>query len=345
MARISMRGFTMSERAFNEAERAVNYMINQRVSIREVLRLPEFKTSRRSIKKYLKMRGMTSKTVSQYDRQGRFLGRYLLIIPNIEQRMFQFMMYMADGDSATKAAKRAYTTVRTMAKKEIDGVKIIKKNNGNWVLNFYPIRDHSIVYFGRIIAFNDNVQGSGDLPEGLLEGVDDEQEQIDEAELKSPNAAMIWWQIDFDHFLSTLPSELVGEFWLEPIMDTVRDYLETHNIVGGDISSSFLKFDKIAVDAVEKGRIDGGGSMKISLLEEVMRRYDVRLHPVVNYGVDDNHEFRPIKEWIPLDRIKSGYELATTGRFQIMILNDIPIGYPLDGPIEIDFAYNLNEER
>ena len=72
---------------------------------------------------------------------------------------------------------------------------------------------------------------------------------------------MIWWQIDFDHFLSTLPSELVGEFWLEPIMDTVRDYLETHNIVGGDISSSFLKFDKIAVDAVEKGRIDGGGSM------------------------------------------------------------------------------------
>ena len=80
---------------------------------------------------------MTSKTVSQYDRQGRFLGRYLLIIPNIEQRMFQFMMYMADGDSATRAAKRAYTTVRTMAKKEIDGVKIIKKNNGNWVLNFY----------------------------------------------------------------------------------------------------------------------------------------------------------------------------------------------------------------
>ena len=25
-----MRGFTMSERAFNEAERAVNYMINQK---------------------------------------------------------------------------------------------------------------------------------------------------------------------------------------------------------------------------------------------------------------------------------------------------------------------------
>ena len=36
-----------------------------------------------------------------------------------------------------------------------------------------------------------------------------------------------------------------------------------------------------------------------------------------------------------LDKIKSGYELATTGRFQIMILNDIPIGYPLDGPMKL----------
>tara|TARA_R110002096_G_scaffold102354_1_gene226183 strand:- start:472 stop:1509 length:1038 start_codon:yes stop_codon:yes gene_type:complete len=345
MARINMRGYSMSEGAFNEAERSVNYMINQKVSIREVLRLPEFKTSRRSIKKYLKMRGMTSKTVSQYDKEGRYLGRYLLIIPNIEQRMYQFMLYMSEGDSATNAAKRAYTTVKTMSKKEIDGVKIIKKDNGRWILNFYPIKDHSIVYFGRIIAFNDNLQGSGDLPEGLLGVTDDEQEQMEDGDIKSPDAAMIWWQIDFDHFISTLSSEIVGEFWKEPIMDTVRDALETHNIVGGDLSTSFLNYDKIAVDAFDKGRVDGGGSMKVSILEEVMQRYDVRLHPLVNYGVDDNHEFRPIKEWISIDKIKSGYELATEGRFQIMILNDIPIGYPLDGPIDIDFAYNLNEER
>lgn len=119
MARISMRGFTMSDKAFNEAEKAVNYMINQKVSIREVLRLPEFKTSRRSIKKYLKMRGMSSKTVSQYDNQGRFLGRYLLIIPNIEQRMYQFMMYMADGDSATKAAKKPIQQLGQCLKKRL----------------------------------------------------------------------------------------------------------------------------------------------------------------------------------------------------------------------------------
>ena len=107
MARISMRGFTMSDKAFNEAEKAVNYMINQKVSIREVLRLPEFKTSRRSIKKYLKMRGMSSKTVSQYDNQGRFLGRYLLIIPNIEQRMYQFMM-LVGTHSASQANRKVF---------------------------------------------------------------------------------------------------------------------------------------------------------------------------------------------------------------------------------------------
>jgi len=344
MARISMRGFTMSERAFNEAEKAVNYMINQKASIREVLRMPEFQTSRRSIKKYLKMRGMTSKTVTQYDRQGRYLGRFLQIIPNIEQRMYQFMLNMADGDSATVAAKRAYTTVRTMSRKKIEGDSIITKKNNKWILNFYPIKDHSIVYFGRIIAFNDNVQGSGDLPEGLSDVMEDEQDQIDEGELKSPNASMIWWQIDFDHFISTLSSHEVGEFWKEAIEDTLRDILESHNIVGGDLATSFLSFDKIAIDAAEKGRL-GKEGMNISLLEEVMQRYDVRLHPLINYGVDDNHEFRPLKGWISKSQLKAGYELAAEGRFQIMILNDIPIGYPLDGPIEIDFAYDLNEER
>ena len=135
MAKINMRGYSMSERAFNEAERAVNYMINQKVSIREVLRMPEFQTSRRSIKKYLKMRGMSSKTTTQYDRQGRYLGRYLQIIPNIEQRMYQFMSNMADGDNATLAAKKAFTTVRTMSRKEIDGTPIIIKDGHFWKLN------------------------------------------------------------------------------------------------------------------------------------------------------------------------------------------------------------------
>jgi len=334
----------MSERAFDEAERAANYMINQKVSIREVLRMPEFQTSRRSIKKYLKMRGMSSKTVTQYDRQGRYLGRYLQIIPNIEQRMYQFMSNMADGDNATLAAKKAYTTIRTMSRKEIDGTPIIIKEGYFWKLNIFPIRDHSIVYFGRIIAFNNNVQGSGGLPEGLTDVMDEEQENIDDAELKSPNASMIWWQIDFNHFISTLSSHEVGEFWKEAIEDTLREYLESHNIAGGDLATSFLNFDKIAIDAAEKGRL-GGKSMKVSLLEEVMQRYDVRLHPLINYGVDDNHEFRPMKGWITSKELKSGYELVAEGMFQIMVLNDIPIGYPLDGPIDIDFAYDLNEER
>ena len=56
------------------------------------------KSSRRSVKKYMKLFGIKTKK----GKRGK-----LVIVKTLQQRMHEFIMYMSKGDSATKAAKKS----------------------------------------------------------------------------------------------------------------------------------------------------------------------------------------------------------------------------------------------
>ena len=99
------------------------------------------------------------------------------------------------------------------------------------------------------------------------------------------------------------------------------------------LADRFLTHEGVNDHAEEHARIDDEGNMIISSLEDMLSRYNVRLHEYVNYGVDDNHPVRDI-EFITKDDL--GPNVAE-GKFQVFFILDEPKSYPLDGP----FRYGL----
>ena len=98
----------MSPQAQQRALRAISLMIDKGVGIMKASALA--KSSRRSVKKYMKLFGIRT-------RKGR--GGKLVIVKTLEQRMHEFIRYMIAGDSATSAAKKANTQIRTMKKQNL----------------------------------------------------------------------------------------------------------------------------------------------------------------------------------------------------------------------------------
>ena len=273
-------------------------------------------TSRRAIQNYIKWKGIRT-----YREGGK-----LRIAKNVRQRMFEFIKNMADGDSATKAARKARTTIRTMKRQEIDGQPIIIKEDRHWQLNVYPLYRHSMVIYGHIIGLGDNVQGKHEDEDGTI---------------KSPDCPDIWWQIDFDEFESTLDEWEVGEFYSPRIVEWLRNELQMPLIANESLAERFMGHEGVEGHATDTNRVDEDGNMLLSPLENILNRYDVRLHEVVNYGIDDNHPHRNI-EWISEDSLD---ERESLGLFQIFFVQDDPLTYPREGPLEMLYEYNLNDER
>jgi hypothetical protein len=273
-------------------------------------------TTRRAIRNYLVM-----KKIRTYKEKGK-----LKIAKNLKQRMYEFIQNMADGDSATKAARKAKTTVKTMSKQEIDGNFIIEKVDRFWEITVYPLHTHSMVIYGHIIGLGDNIQGKTEDVDG---------------EIKSPDAPDIWWQIDFDEFDSTLDEWEVGEFYSPKIVEWLRNELQMPLFTNDSLVERFIGHEGVEEHALGSDRVDDEGNMLVSSLENLLSRYNVRLHEVVNYGIDDNHPHRQV-QWVSKHALG---EKDSLGRFQIFFVKDEPLTYPKDGPLEMVYEYNLNDER
>ena len=266
------------------------------------------------------------------------------IVPSMPQRINAFVMHMNNGYSATASAKAVGTTVRTMSRKEIDGSPIITKVGRRWELNVVPLYRHSIVVYGRIIGLGDNIQGSGAVPNSLEENKPDSQEGVSEEDISSPDAdTAIWFQVDFDDFITTLSRDKVGAYYRPLIMDALRTQLETPNIPDESLALKFLNNGDVREHSTANNRLADGD---VTRLEQIMNRYNVRLYSPPNYGVDDNLMPRDI-EMVQRDELG---EEVSFGDFQIFMLREDETAiYPQDGsgrpyPVEIRVDYNLADE-
>jgi len=317
----------MREEVQQRALEAINRMMRDRIGIMKASRLA--RSSRRSVKNYMALKGIRSKII----------GGNMRIVPNMTQRINSFIMHMNNGYSATASAKAVGTTVRTMARKDVNGTPIILKEGRRWKLNVVPLYRHSIVVYGRIVGLGDNIQGSGEVPTSLDTNKPDSQEGVSEEDIKSPDAdTAIWFQVDFDDFITTLSRDKVGAYYRPLIMDALREQLETPNISDESLALRFLNNDDVRQHSVSNGRLE---NQEVSRLEQIMSRYNVRLYSPPNYGVDDNMMPRDI-ELIPITEL--GKEVSF-GDFQVFMLrDDEPSLYPPDAPVEIRVDYDLADE-
>jgi len=322
----------MREDVQQRALEAINRMMRDGIGIMRASRLS--RTTRRTVRNYMRLKGIRSKMV-----RGN-----LKIVPSMEQRINSFIMHMNNGYSATASAKAVGTTVRTMARKEINGNPIIIRGDRFWELNVVPLYRQSIVVYGRITGLGDNIQGSGAVPPELDENRPDNQSNLQEDDIKSPEAdTAIWFQVDFDDFITTLDRQRVGAFYRPLIMEALREQLETPNIPDESLALRFLNNEDVRQHSTENNRLQDG---EITRLEQIMNRYNVRLHTPANYGVDDNLIPRDV-EFISLDEL--GQEVSF-GDFNVFMLRgDEPSIYPQEEngrpyPVEIRLDYNLQDE-
>ena len=322
----------MREEVQQRALEAINRMMRDGIGIMRAARLS--RSSRRSVQNYMGLQGIRSKMV-----RGN-----LKIMPSMNQRINSFIMHMNNGYSATASSKAVGTTVRTMSRKEVNNIPIMVKVGNRWRLNVLPIYRQSIVVYGRITGLGDNIQGSGNIPNNLDERRPDAQSNLPEDDIKSPEAdTAIWFQVDFDDFITTLDRQRVGAFYKPLIMDALRTQLETANIPDDSLSLSFLNNADVRQHSTENNRLVDS---EITRLEQIMSRYNVRLHSPANYGVDDNMMPRDV-EFVALDEIG---EEVSFGDFNVFMLRDEePSIYPQDEnsrpyPVEIRLDYDLQDE-
>jgi hypothetical protein len=319
----------MREEVRQRALDALNRMMRDGLGIMEAARVS--RSSRRSIRNMMRESGI----------RAVMRGGRLKVIPSMEQRINAFIMHMNQGYSATASAKAVSTTVRTMRGKTKGGSPIIVKNTstGKWELNVLPMYHHSIVVYGRITGLGDNVQGSGNLPVERLSGDQQNRQPEEPDDIKSPEAdSAIWFQVDFNDFISTLSRGEVGSFYAPKIMEALKEQLETPNIVDVDMVERFLNNDDVRTHSSANGRL---GSDEITRLEQIMSRYDVSMKTPANYGVDDNLIAEEVEF---VEKSALGPEVSI-GDFQIFMLRDDETStYPSDSPEEIRFDYDLSDE-
>lgn len=254
------------------------------------------KTTRRNVRRFMKDMGISTRRSRRRGDRGK-----LLVTRQPLQKVRDFIDDMNQGMSATAAAKKSHTTVRTMSKILVKGEPLLVKTNNRWELNVLIKHIYSLVYYGYLTGLGGKVQGGGeDHPDEHQYGEEDEDGIIE-----SPDAPSVWWQIDFDYFVSTLPEERVGQFWKPAIMQWLREQLETPNLVEIGISTNFLGNVDVADDAEYNDRIDDDGNMKLTQIETWMNRYDMTMHPTVNFGLDDNHTPRDV-DFEPVSTVRAG---------------------------------------
>ena len=92
-------------------------------------------------------------------------------------------------------------------------------------------------------------------------------------------------------------------------MDALRVQLETPNIPDESLALRFLNNGDVRQHSTANDRLDDG---EITILEQIMSRYNVRLHTPANYGVDDNLVPRDVASRAAKERIDAGFGVNRT---------------------------------
>ena len=217
-------------------------------------------------------------------------GGKIIVEPPMEARVNSFLSSMAQGKSATVAAKESGTTLRTMKfirRLDSSGVpiKIISKVGSKWESNFVPIYDHNLVVYGKLIGFGGNLQGkpgvtAGPLKRGALNRAD-------------PNYADIWWQYDLEGLKTTMSAAEAVQFWKPFLVSALEGHLEPYRIKNLALGQKFMGNSKVAADAVANNRLTAGGDLEnVNELENLLARYKIRFAKKINVGIDSNR-FNP----------------------------------------------------
>ena len=257
------------------------------------------------------------------------------IVRTAAQKVPEFLTSIWSGVSATQAARELNTTVRTMSNQMLpddagNNRPVIVKVGNTWTPNFLGVRDYSMTLHGSLIGLNDSVQGRGEQA-----GPEASQDDAD------PEYADIWWQVDFNNFESTLPISEVGEFWKRDIVDYLRQYLETPELVNTTLANRFLGNSDVAAAAGVAGRIAADGSMMLSRLEQFLERYDLRMAPDVTVGVEPASGLVSPVRWIWVTDFANNSERVASGMWQVMFLTNAE---RQEYPITVNYQYDLIEE-
>lgn len=284
--------------------------------------------------------GTTNRTLYQYVAENSIpiqrltTGRWE-VIRTPTQKVPELLELMSDGLSATAACSELNTTVSTMSSQMLpnlngDLLPVIVKIGNSWTPNFIGVREYSMTLHGQLLGFNDSVQGRG-----LQQGPNANQDEAD------PEYADIWWQLDLNSFQSTLPINEVGEFYQPDIMLFLRDLLERPAIANAALANRFLGNLNVANNAVSTGRIDNANNMALTMLEEFLERYDIRMGPDSTIGVEPAIGLTTPIEYLSLIDWATTAARIADGVWQVMFLTDSNLEvYPI--PIQYEYTI-LNE--
>jgi len=284
-------------------------------------------TDRRSVYRYLTLKGI------KWSKKGP-LGQ-VFIRKSAKAKKMDFLYHMAQGKSASKAAKEVKSTVRTMSKIKHDGNPIISKVGSRWKANFIPVYRHRLVVYGTMTGFTGKTLGRAKTPPQDAKGVQDDKLDKDYAE--------IWWQIDFDNFRSTLDTLQVGECHAQQIFDSLKAQFETPSINNPVLVSAFQTDPRIKLDMAATGRGSAPSDIEVSKLESIFERYDLHFDEDYRWGVDDSAGLEPVGLY---DIANMGPKkfFQPQGKFQIVVLRKGRVDYYPETPIIVHYRFNVSVE-
>jgi len=254
------------------------------------------------------------------------------VIRTPAQKVPELLDMLYEGKSATAACRELNTTVATMSSQMLPNnagnlLPVIVKIGNSWTPNFIGVREYSMTLHGQLLGFNDSVQGRG-----IQKGPDATQDDAD------PEYADIWWQVDFNAFQSTLSIEEVGIFYQPEIMDYLRNLLEMPTQNNASLANRFLNNLNVANNAVSTNRIDGANNMPLTVLEEFLERYDIRMGPDSTIGVEPARGLSAPIEYLSLTDWANNPDRTAEGLWQVMFLTDANLeAYP----IPIQYTYSM----
>ena len=284
--------------------------------------------------------GTTRRTMLNYVRENsvpiqRMNNGRWEVIRTASQKVPELLELMYEGESATRACRELNTTVRTMSSQMLPDnagvmLPVIIKEGNSWTPNFVGVREYSMTLHGQLLGFNDSVQGRGQL-----EGPDANQDEADN------EYADIWWQVDFNNFQSTLPIDRVGLFWQPEILTYLRNTLELPIVENAVLANRFLSNVNVANNAVTNDRVDSANNMTLSVLEEFLERYDIRMGPDSTVGVEPARGLSAPIQFISMSDFVADPLRTAQGLWQVMFLTNANLeAYP----IPITYEYNLLTE-
>jgi len=279
----------------------------------------EAKTTRRTVKRYADKKGIDLKTN---------IGKATKVIRNPDEKVEDFLTSIHLGNSATKSAKDLKTTVRSMSKRTIDGIPIIEKDGNFWKPNFVPVKTYSIVYYGDLVGFGDAVQGRG-----MLKGPDAKKPK--NKRKQDEEYADIWYQIDVEGIVSTLPIEQVAKAYQNEVMNAVKKKLESLNINNPSLVMRFKQNADVLKDMNDNNR---GKSQKVSVLENMTKRYDIHMGNPTS-GIDEDFSLADKVKLVPVGKYKDNKSKRVNTDFTLYFLRkNNEASY---GPIKTRVSYKL----